>query len=85
MTSSNPIERFSLTEADIDADIMESWLEDNIQGVDEKTLFDLQQLISHYSSVIVPNKTVKVSYPTSVDASACADTDNKSLSPHHLC
>tara|TARA_R110000803_G_scaffold5005_7_gene16730 strand:- start:344 stop:1543 length:1200 start_codon:yes stop_codon:yes gene_type:complete len=79
MTSSNPIERFSLTEADIDADIMESWLEDNIQGVDEKTLFDLQQLISHYSSVIVPNKTVKVSYPTSVDASACADTDNNEV------
>ena len=79
MTSSNPIERFSLTEADIDADIMESWLEDNIQGVDEKTLFDLQQLISHYSSVIVPDKTVKVSYPTSVDASACADTDNNEV------
>ena len=79
MTSPNPIERFSLKQSEIDADIMESWLEDNIQSVDEKTLFDLQQLISHYSGVIVPDKTVKVSYPTSLDASACADTDSNEV------
>ena len=35
MTSPNPIERFSLEQSEIDADIMESWLEDNIQSVDE--------------------------------------------------
>ena len=77
MTSVQPITEFETTK--IDANLMESWLEDNITSIDEKVLFDLQQLISHYSGVIVPDKTVKVSYPTSVDASACADTDNNEV------
>ena len=77
MTSVQPITEFETVE--IDANLMESWLEDNITSIDEKVLFDLQQLISHYSGVIVPDKTVKVSYPTDVSASACADTDNNEV------
>ena len=77
MTSVQPITEFETTK--IDANLMESWLEDNITSIDEKVLFDLQQLISHYSGVIVPDKTVKVSYPTDVSASACADTDNNEV------
>jgi len=73
---SNPnteIESFEVT--DLNADYLKAWLEEDLDSIDEKTLYDLQQLISHYASIIVPNTNVKVEYPTSLDASACADTD----------
>tara|TARA_R100000458_G_scaffold13050_1_gene10879 strand:+ start:1499 stop:2725 length:1227 start_codon:yes stop_codon:yes gene_type:complete len=70
----NPIERFEVT--DLNADYLKAWLEDDLDSIDEKTLYDLQQLIGHYASIVVPNNNVKIQYPTSLDASACADTDN---------
>ena len=69
----NPIQSFEVT--DLNADYLKAWLEEDLESIDEKTLYDLQQLISHYASIIVPETTVKVEYPTSLDASACADTD----------
>ena len=74
MTEGNtPIESFEVT--DLNADYLKAWLEDDLVSIDEKTLYDLQQLISYYSNIIVSDKNVKVRYPTSFDASACADTD----------
>jgi len=67
------IESFEIT--DLNADYLKAWLEEDLDSIDEKTLYDLQQLISHYASIIVPSTNVKVEYPTSLDASACADTD----------
>ena len=67
------IESFEVT--DLNADYLKAWLEEDLDSIDEKTLYDLQQLISHYASIIVPSTNVKVEYPTSLDASACADTD----------
>ena len=69
----NPIQSFEVT--DLNADYLKAWLEEDLDSIDEKTLYDLQQLISHYASIIVPETNVKVEYPTSLDASACADTD----------
>ena len=72
--SSQPIEEFNIT--DLNADYLQAWLEDDIESIDEKVLYDLQTLIKHYSNIIVPEKNVSISYPTSYEASACADTDN---------
>tara|TARA_A100001201_G_scaffold130086_1_gene115709 strand:+ start:2211 stop:3425 length:1215 start_codon:yes stop_codon:yes gene_type:complete len=72
-----PIEEFNIT--NLNADYLQAWLEDDIDSIDEKVLYDLQTLIKHYSNIIVPEKNVSISYPTSLDASACADTDNNEV------
>jgi len=69
----SPIDEFKIT--DLNADYLQAWLEDDIDHIDEKILYDLQTLIKHYANIIVPEKNVSIQYPTSLDASACADTD----------
>tara|TARA_R110002012_G_scaffold313697_1_gene525486 strand:+ start:3225 stop:4427 length:1203 start_codon:yes stop_codon:yes gene_type:complete len=59
----------------VSADYFNTWLGHEVNHIEPKLLFDLQELFKHYASIIVPDKTVKVNYPT-FDTSACADTEN---------
>jgi len=48
----------------IDAEFMERWLGGaKIESLSPKTLFDIQQLVQHYASIIVPDKKVKITFP----------------------
>lgn len=60
----------------IDAEFMERWLGGSkINSLSPKFLFDIQQLIKHYASIIVPNQDVKISFPTDEEHSPRASVE----------
>jgi len=71
-----PISNFETTE--VNSKYFNNWIGHDVNVIEPKLLFDLQELFKHYSSIIVPSKTVKVNYPT-YDTSACADTQNDEI------
>ena len=45
----------------VDAEYMNRWLGDNpIDEMNPRVMYDVQQLIKHYRSIIVPDKNVSV-------------------------
>jgi len=61
----------------IDAEYMERWIGGSkIESLSPKTLYDIQSLIRHYSDIIVPNKEVKISFPTEENSCPRASVDS---------
>ena len=66
-----------LEEVSVDADLMSSWLGDAEIEMSPRLLYDLKTLLSHYASIIVPEKDVVVDYP--VDGTPCADVGKQKV------
>ena len=64
-------ESVNLLSVKADAELMSAWLGGvNNTEISPKLLFDLQNILRHYADFIVPNKEIKVEYPT--EGTPCA-------------
>ena len=62
----------------VDAEYMNRWLGNNpIDEMNPRVMYDVQQLIKHYRSIIVPDKDVSVEFP--VDGTPCAAVENSTV------
>jgi len=72
-----------MKDVNIDAEYMNRWLPSPIDAMNAKVMYDVQQLITHYKSIIVPDEKVKIEFP--VEGTPCADiSENRVEIPCNL-
>ena len=72
-----------MEDINIDAEYMNRWLPSPIDTMNAKVMYDVQQLITHYKSIIVPDEKVSIEFP--VEGTPCADiSENKVEIPCNL-